>query len=57
MTPGALAAAAFFQIGPLFSPSGRSLLFSRNTKGPESGEFFVWHDEAGETWPPGCPAR
>ena len=45
------------EIGPLFSPSGRSLLFARNTKGPDSGEFFVWYEGARESWPPECPAR
>jgi hypothetical protein len=45
------------EIGPLFSPSGRSLLFARNTRGPDSGEFFVWYEEAREAWPPECPAR
>jgi WD40 repeat protein len=42
------------EIGPLFSPSGRSLLFSRNTKGPDSGEFFVWYEKGREAWPPDC---
>jgi WD40-like Beta Propeller Repeat len=45
------------EIGALFSPSGRSLLFSRDTKGPESGEFFVWHEQGDEPWPPACPAH
>ncbi len=44
------------EIGALFSPSGRSLLFSRDTKQPESGEFFVWHEAGDEAWPPDCPA-
>jgi hypothetical protein len=44
------------EIGPLFSPSGRSLLFARDTKGPDSGEFFVWHEGGPEAWPPACPA-
>lgn len=43
------------EIGALFSPSGRSLLFARDTKGPESGEFFVWHEHGREAWPPDCP--
>jgi hypothetical protein len=43
------------EIGPLFSPSGRSLLFARDTKGPQSGEFFVWHEGGSEAWPPECP--
>ena len=45
------------EIGPLFSPSGRSLLFARDTKGPDSGEFFVWYEHGPEAWPPDCPAR
>jgi WD40-like Beta Propeller Repeat len=43
------------EVGPLFSPSGRSLLFSRDTKGPLSGEFFVWREGGDEPWPPACP--
>jgi hypothetical protein len=42
------------EIGALFSPSGRSMLFSRDTKGPDSGEFFVWHEQGAESWPPEC---
>lgn len=42
------------EISPLFSPSGRSLLFARDTKGPDSGEFFVWHETGAESWPPEC---
>lgn len=45
------------EIGALFSPSGRSLLFARDTKGPDSGEFFVWYEHGPEAWPPECPAR
>ena len=44
------------EIGALFSPSGRSLLFARDTKGPDSGEFFVWYEIGAEAWPPECPA-
>jgi len=44
------------EIGALFSPSGRSLLFARDTKGPDSGEFFVWHESGLEAWPPECAA-
>jgi hypothetical protein len=44
------------EIGALFSPSGRSLLFSRDVKGERSGEFFVWHVNGDEAWPPACPA-
>ncbi len=42
------------EIGAVFSPSGRSLLFSRDLKAPESGEFFVWHEGGAEAWPPEC---
>jgi len=45
------------EIGPLFSPSGRSLLFARDTKGPNSGEFFVWYEQGREAWPPECKSR
>jgi hypothetical protein len=41
-------------VGPLFSPSGKSLLFARDTKGPDSGEFFVWYEHGVEAWPPAC---
>jgi hypothetical protein len=43
------------EIGALFSPSGESLLFARNTGPPESGEFFVWHRKGPENWPVECP--
>ena len=42
------------EIGALFSPSGRSLLFARDTGEPKSGEFFVWHIDGDESWPPSC---
>ncbi|TBR39222.1 TolB family protein [Dyella terrae] len=45
------------EIGSTFSPSGRTLMFARDTKGPKSGEFFVWHREGNEAWPPTCPLR
>jgi WD40 repeat protein len=45
------------EIGAVFSPSGQSLLFSRDTKGPDSGEFFVWHEDGSEAWPPECPKK
>ena len=45
------------KVGAVFSPSGRSLLFSRHTQGPESGEFFVWYEHGLEAWPPDCPAE
>ncbi|QNK01168.1 PD40 domain-containing protein [Dyella telluris] len=44
------------EIGALFSPSGKSLLFARDTGEPKSGEFFVWHIEGSEAWPPTCGA-
>ena len=44
------------EIGAVFSPSGRSLLFSRDTKGPDSGEFFVFREGDPEPWPPECPS-
>lgn len=43
------------EIGATFSPSGRSVLFARDTKGPLSGEFFVWRVDGDEAWPPACP--
>jgi WD40-like Beta Propeller Repeat len=43
-------------IGAVFSPSGRTLLFARDTKEPNSGEFFVWYEHGLEAWPPNCPA-
>lgn len=45
------------EIGALFSPSGRSLLFARDTKGEDSGEFFVWYEHGPEAWPPECLPR
>lgn len=45
------------EIGALFSPSGKSLLFARDTKAPLSGELFVWHRQGTEDWPPPCPKR
>jgi hypothetical protein len=46
------------EIGPLFSPSGRSLLFARDTGGPLSGEFVIWRlDGRDEAWPPACPQK
>jgi hypothetical protein len=45
------------EIGPVFSPSGKSLLFARDTKGPDSGEFFVLREGGDEAWPPECPGQ
>jgi hypothetical protein len=44
------------EIGAVFSPSGNSLLFARDTKGPASGEFFIWRIAGDESWPSACPA-
>jgi pimeloyl-ACP methyl ester carboxylesterase len=44
-------------IGAVFSPSGRSLLFARDTGPPDSGEFFVLREYGSEDWPPDCPAK
>jgi hypothetical protein len=43
------------EIGAAFSPTGRTLLFSRDTHGTLSGEFFLWHRSGDETWPKPCP--
>jgi hypothetical protein len=43
------------EIGALFSPSGRSMLFARDTKAPASGELFVARWGRAEAWPPACP--
>lgn len=40
------------EVGAVFSSSGKSLLFSRDTGAPDSGEFFVLHETDDETWPP-----
>ena len=45
------------EIGAVFSPSGKSLLFARDLKGDLAGEFFVWHIEGHEAWPPRCPEQ
>ena len=45
------------EIGAVFSPSGKSLLFARDTKGPDSGEFFLLRESGPEDWPPACPAK
>lgn len=44
------------EIGALFSPSGRSLMFARDMKDDRSGELYVLH-AAPEPWPKPCPAR
>lgn len=43
------------EVGALLSPSGRSMLFARDTKGADSGELFVWRLQGTEDWPPTCP--
>jgi len=45
------------EVGAVFSPSGRSLLFARDTKGPDSGELFVWYENGPEAWPPDCTSH
>ncbi|GIL38253.1 TolB family protein [Roseiterribacter gracilis] len=45
------------EVGALLSPSGRSMLFARDTKGPNSGEFFLQRDPRDKDWPPRCPAK
>lgn len=52
---GAAVNATGTELAALFSPSGRSLMFARDTKGKQSGEFFVWHIDGEEAWPPACP--
>jgi len=44
------------EIGALFSPTGRSLMFARDMKDDRSGELYVLH-AAPEHWPRPCPAR
>lgn len=45
------------EVGALFSPTGRSFLFARDTGGEASGEFFVAREPGpAEAWPPACPA-
>jgi hypothetical protein len=45
------------EVGALFSPSGHSMLFARDTRGEKSGELFVWRLQGDEDWPPACPRR
>lgn len=44
------------EIGALFSPSGKSLMFARDGKDWKSGEFLVLQAKP-EAWPRPCPAR
>ena len=43
------------EVGPVFSPSGRSLMFARDV-GEESGagELILARSGKGESWPPAC---
>ena len=34
------------EIGAVFSPVGKTLLFARDTKGPDSGEFFLLRESS-----------
>jgi hypothetical protein len=45
------------EVGATFSPSGRSLMFSRDAGAGRSGEFFVWHRSGREAWPGQCRPR
>ncbi|HET9862897.1 MAG TPA: hypothetical protein VFP37_05605 [Steroidobacteraceae bacterium] len=42
------------EVGALFSPSGQSLLFARDTGKEKSGEFMLWRRGAAEDWPRAC---
>ena len=43
------------EIGAVFSPDGRAMLFARDTKGPQSGELFVLREAGAADWPAPCP--
>ena len=45
------------EIGAALSPSGKTLLFARDTGNPLSGEFFIWHIKRSENWPSACRVR
>jgi hypothetical protein len=50
------------EVGALLSPTGRSMLFARDTHEPLSGELFLWRAGKPENWPSACsktaaPAR
>lgn len=46
------------EIGLARSPTGHTLMFARDTKGPKSGELFIWRRQGRkEAWPPACPRR
>ena len=42
------------EVGALFSPSGQSVLFARDTGAPLSGEFILWKRGTPENWPKPC---
>ena len=42
------------EVGALFSPSGNTLLFARDTGPPRSGEFILWKRGPAEDWPRPC---
>jgi hypothetical protein len=44
-------------IGAKYSPSGRSLLYSRDLHDARSGEFFIWRIQGEESWPPDCQQK
>ena len=46
--------ASGFHVGPLLSPSGRTLMFAAGLAG-HSGEIFSWQPGESEPWPPPCP--
>jgi len=45
------------ELGVIYSPSGRSLLFGRDTGESKSLKLFVWHIRGYEHWPPTCGAH
>jgi WD40-like Beta Propeller Repeat len=45
-----------FHVGPLLSPSGRTLLYAHGKPGL-SGELYRLELGSGEAWPPSCPAK
>lgn len=45
------------EIGLSQSPRGNSFMFARDTRGPKSGELFVWRRHGREAWPPTCRRR
>jgi hypothetical protein len=46
------------EIGALLSPGGDALLFARDSKGPLSGELYLWRAAgAAQSWPPACPPQ